>query len=94
MQHVTSAAFQAATFLGADGGPALNTSGITEWAIKNILPLLLLVIGLFMVAGSRKGQLSQNAGIITNAMIGLGLIASAGVLYVFAGSITQLIFGA
>jgi len=80
--------------LAADGGPALNTSGIVEWGVKNIIPILLLVIGISIIASARKGNLSNNANTITNVVLGCAVIAGAAVVYGFAGSLTRLVFGA
>lgn len=74
-------------------GPILNTSGIVEWGVHNIIPVILLVIGIGMISGSRKGRLSENAGTLTNVMLGMILIAGAAMLYAFAGQLTTVIFG-
>lgn len=74
-------------------GPDLNANGIVEWGVRNIIPLILLVIGIGIIASARKGQLSDNAGTLTNVVIGMGVIAGAAVLYGFAGQLTTLIFG-
>jgi hypothetical protein len=81
--------------LTADGdGPTLNTSGVVEWGVKNVIPILLLVIGISIIASARRGRLSDNANTLTNVLLGCGVIAGAAVLYGFAGSLTRLIFGA
>jgi hypothetical protein len=91
---ISAASAAAGRFVAADGGPALNTSGVVEWGVKNIIPILLLVIGISIIASARKGRLSDNANTLTNVMLGCGVIAGAAVLYGFAGSLTRLIFGA
>ncbi len=58
-------------------GPHINSDGIVAWAVRNIIPIVLLVIGIGVIASARKGQMSQNALTITNVMIGLVLIAGA-----------------
>jgi hypothetical protein len=79
--------------LVAAAGPSLNTTGVIEWGVRNIIPLLLLVIGITIIAGARKGRLSDNASTMTNVMLGMGVIAGAAVLYGFAGQLTSLVFG-
>jgi hypothetical protein len=77
----------------ADPGPKLNSTGVVEWAIKNIIPLVMLIIGIGIIASARKGRISDNANTLTNVMLGMGVIAGASVLYVFAGQLTNLVLG-
>ena len=51
------------------------------------------MIGLGIIASARKGRISDNANTLTNVMLGMGVIAGAGALYVFAGQMTNLVFG-
>lgn len=74
-------------------GPNLNATGVVEFAVKSIIPLMLLFTGLAIIAGARKGRMSENAGIVTNILIGCGVIAGAALFYSFAGQLTDLIFG-
>ena len=74
-------------------GPALNTNGVIEWGVKNIIPIILLIIGISIIASARKGRLSDNASTLTNVMLGMGVIAGAAILYGFAGQLTTLVFG-
>jgi hypothetical protein len=70
----------------------INSDGIVEWGVRNLIPIILLFIGIAIIASARKGKLSDNASTITNVLIGLCVIASAAVLYGFAGEITDLVF--
>lgn len=88
------AATRAVAVAADPGNPTLNTTGIVEWGVKNIIPILLLFVGIVIIARARKGQLSDNANILVNVLLGMGVIAGAAVLYGFAGSLTHLIFGA
>ncbi len=72
---------------------SLNSNGVVEWGVKNIIPLVLLVIGIGIIASARKGRISDNANTLTNVMLGMGVIAGAAVLYGFAGQLTNLVFG-
>ena len=74
-------------------GPALNTNGVIEWGVKNIIPIILLIIGISIIASTRKGRLSDNASTLTNVMLGMGVIAGAAILYGFAGQLPTLVFG-
>lgn len=74
-------------------GPSLDSSGVVDWGVKNVIPLILLVIGVGVIANARKGRIGENAGIITNVLIGLAVIAGAAILYGFAGSLVDLTFG-
>ena len=90
MAVITSVVMLAAT---NNDGPALNSNGVVEWGVKNIIPLVLLVIGIGIIASARKGRISDNANTLTNVVLGMGVIAGAAVLYGFAGQLTDLVFG-
>ncbi len=72
--------------------PNFNSQGVVEWGVKNIIPLILLVVGIGIIASARKGQMSQNAMTITNIMLGCIVIAGAALFYGFAGNIATFIF--
>lgn len=79
---------------GSDTDSAtLDTTGVVDWGVKNIIPILLLIIGINIIAGARKGRLSENAATLTNVLIGAGVIAGAAFIYGFAGNLTNVIFG-
>jgi hypothetical protein len=73
-------------------GPDINSQGIVAWGVRNIIPVILLVVGIGIIAGARKGQMSQNAMTITNVMLGLVVIAGAALFYSFAGKIASFVF--
>jgi len=72
--------------------PDINSDGIVEWGVKNIIPIVLLFIGIAIIAGARKGQMSQNAMTITNVMLGCMVIAGAALFYGFADNIASFVF--
>jgi predicted branched-subunit amino acid permease len=72
--------------------PDINSDGIVEWGVKNIIPIVLLFIGIAIIAGARKGQMSQNAMTITNVMLGCMVIAGAALFYGFADNIATFVF--
>ena len=73
-------------------GPDINSDGIVAWGVRNIIPIVLLIIGIAIIASARKGQMSQNAMTITNVMLGLIVIAGAGLFYGFADNIASFVF--
>jgi hypothetical protein len=73
-------------------GPTLNSTGVVEWVVRAIIPLVLLAIGIGIIASARRGKLSDNANTLTNVFIGLSVIAGAGLMFGFAQQITDLMF--
>jgi predicted branched-subunit amino acid permease len=80
------------TSLVVIAAPTINSDGIVAWGVKNIIPIVLLVIGIGIIAGARKGQMSQNAMTITNVLLGCVVIAGAALFYGFAGGIADFVF--
>ena len=74
--------------------PELNSDGIVQWGVRNLIPILLLFVGIGIIASARKGQMSQNALTITNVMLGLVVIAGAAFFYGFADNIASFVFQA
>lgn len=72
--------------------PDINSDGIVAWGVKNIIPILLLFVGIGIIASSRKGQMSQNALTVTNVLLGCIVIAGAGFFYAFANGIAGFVF--
>ena len=72
--------------------PRINSEGVVEWVVQNIIPIVLLFIGLGIIAGARKGQMSQNAMTITNVMLGCMVIGGAALFYGFADNIASFVF--
>jgi len=72
--------------------PEINSDGIVAWGVRNIIPILLLFIGIAIIAGARKGQMSQNAMTITNVLLGCIVIAGAALFYGFADNVASFVF--
>ena len=72
--------------------PDINSEGIVEWGVRNIIPIVLLFIGIAIIAGARKGQMSQNAMTITNVLLGCMVIDGAALFYGFADNIATFVF--
>jgi predicted MFS family arabinose efflux permease len=79
--------------VASNSGPSLNSTNVVEWGVKNVIPLVLLIIGIGIIASARKGRISDNANTLTNVVLGMGVIAGAAVLYSFAEQLTNLVFG-
>jgi predicted MFS family arabinose efflux permease len=90
---VHSAVTQALRSAATDTGPTVNSNGVVEWGVKNIIPLILLVIGIGIIASARKGRISDNANTVTNVVLGMVVISGAALLYTFAGQLSDLVFG-
>ena len=69
-----------------------NTDGIVERGVQNNIPILLLFVGIGIIAGARKGRMSENAMTITNVMLGCAVIAGAAFFYGFADNIANFVF--
>lgn len=72
--------------------PSVNSDGIVEWGVRNIIPIILLFVGIGIIASARKGQMSQNALTITNVLLGCVVIAGAGLFYGFGDNIANFVF--
>jgi hypothetical protein len=72
--------------------PTFNSDGIVAWGVKNIIPIILLVVGVGILAGARKGKMSENALTITNILLGCVVIAGAALFYGFADGIATFVF--
>lgn len=72
--------------------PEINSDGIVSWGVKNIIPIILLFIGIGIIASARKGQMSQNAMTVTNVLLGCVVIAGAAFFYGFADNIASFVF--
>ncbi|MFI7586213.1 hypothetical protein ACIB24_03970 [Spongisporangium articulatum] len=93
MSGMTATAMAVLSAAKNDDSPNFNANGLVEWGVKNIIPVVLLIIGIGIIASARKGRISDNANTITNVVLGMSVIAGAGVLFVFAGQLTDLAFG-
>jgi len=77
----------------AAAGPTVNTNGVVEWGVKNVIPIILLVIGISIIASARKGRMSENANTLTNVVIGSAVIGGAALIFAFAGQMATLLIG-
>lgn len=72
--------------------PDLNSDGVVQWGVRNIIPIILLFVGIGIIASARKGQMSQNALTVTNILLGCVVIAGAALFYGFADNIADFVF--
>jgi hypothetical protein len=71
---------------------ALNTNGITNWIAQNIVPIILAIIGVMVMAGAKRGRISDGANTIAIAMIGVILLLGAGAFMAFGNDLVRLMF--
>lgn len=71
----------------------INTEGVVGFLASRIAPILLAVLGVIFIGRASRGQISQVLTSSAIAVIGLGFIAGATVLFVFGENIINLIFG-
>jgi hypothetical protein len=71
----------------------INTEGVVGFLASRIAPILLAVLGVIFIGRASRGQISQVLTSSAIAIIGLGFIAGATVLFVFGENIINLIFG-
>jgi len=76
----------------AVAGPQVNTSGIVEWVVRLIIPLILLFIGMKIISNSQRGRFSENMGTLSNTIIGLMVIGGAALLFTFANAFVHFAF--
>ena len=72
---------------------AFGLDGLTHWALKEILPLLLLFIGISIIVSFRSGQLTNVLRMVGITVLGVIVIFSAGPLSSLADKITNLLSG-
>lgn len=77
----------------AQQGPSLNTEGIVGWVLTNVVPLLFVILGVFILAGARKGKMSDNAGTLATALLGIIVIVGAAGFVAFGEGLAGLTFG-
>lgn len=78
---------------GRGGGGGINTNGITNWIARNIVPIILCVIGVMIMASAKRGRISEGANTLTIVLLGLLPIVAAGAFIAFGNDIANVIFG-
>ncbi len=97
---IRAAAFRAELLAPVDPTPTptptevnLDTNGIVSFFATNLAPIPVAVLGLFIIVWGMRGRMSQAANSTIVALLGVTVIASAGVLFAFGDSIIDLMFG-
>ena len=73
--------------------PGINTDGVIGFFVKNIVPILLAVLGIIFIGRASKGEISKVLTSSAIAIVGLAFIAGAGALFFFGEYLVKLIFG-
>lgn len=70
----------------------MNPGGITEWVLANLVPVILLFIGLGILFVAKKGKYSDVLGTLGIVIIGLVVIAGAAGIRAMADDIANTAF--
>jgi hypothetical protein len=77
--------------LAAD--PTINTTGVVQWIVKYIVPLIFAFIAVIIMSRAHQGRTRENAVVAVNLFLGVLLLASGGALFVFGQDLVGLILG-
>lgn len=70
----------------------MNSQGLIAWLLQNILPILLVVIGLGIIAASKKKDMSGTATQVILIVIGAIVCGGAGAFAVLGDNLAAIIF--
>lgn len=70
----------------------MNTDGIMGIIAKEILPIVLAVIGVGIIAASRKKDMSGTMTQFIIVCVGCIVIAGAGLFFAFGDSLARVVF--
>jgi hypothetical protein len=73
--------------------PTLNTTGVVQWIVKYIVPLIFAFIAVIIMSRAHQGRTRENAVIAVNLFLGVLLLASGGALFLFGQGLVELILG-
>lgn len=68
-----------------------DTSKLTEWVMKNIVPLILLWIGITIILRARRGELREAAGITAGTVMGICVMCGGVAFFAFGNQIADLV---
>jgi hypothetical protein len=77
---------------GGDGS-IINQSGILEFFASVIAPVLIALVGVVIISRANKGQVSQSVTSSGIALLGVAILAGAGLLVALGDDIVRLIVG-
>ena len=70
----------------------INTSGIIDFFLSKIAPILLAILGIIFIARANKGEVSKVLTSSTIAIVGLAFIAGAVTLVLVGSSLVDILF--
>lgn len=70
----------------------INTSGIIDFFLSKIAPILLAILGIIFIARANKGEVSKVLTSSTIAIVGLAFIAGAVTLVLVGSSLVDVLF--
>lgn len=73
-----------------NGGMKFNTGAIIGWLQDNAIKLLLAFIALGILARAKRAKFSENAGIIGNVLMGIGVFVGGTLLIALANGFVSL----
>ncbi|WP_033343545.1 hypothetical protein [Catenuloplanes japonicus] len=89
--QATDALSSAWSIVAAEPEP-IKTDNIVKFFASKIAPILLAVLGVIFIGRASKGEVSKVLTSSAIAIIGLGFIAGAGVLFVLGDALVKLMF--
>ena len=72
---------------GGGGGMTFDSSGIVNWIVKNILPIIIVLCGVGIAFANKKGNYSEVGSRVGILFIGLIVVAGGIVWYAVANDI-------
>lgn len=70
----------------------MDSQGILQFILKNLVPIVLAVVGLILISGSRKGKMSDTLNTTAIAVIGIVFIVGAAGFIAFGEQISKTVF--
>lgn len=70
----------------------INTDGIINFIAQAIVPVILAILGVAIMAGAKRGRISEGANTITIVMMGAVLLLGAGAFMQFGDNLVGVIF--
>ena len=68
-----------------------DTSKLTAWVMKSVVPLILLWIGITIILRARKGELREVAGITAGTVAGILVMCGGAAFFAFGEKISDLV---
>lgn len=73
-----------------NGGMKFNTGAIITWLQDNAIKLLLAFIALGVLARAKRAKFAENAGIMGNVLIGIGIFVGGTLFIALANGFVSL----